>query len=431
MKYAALWHCLFMWPLFFFPHLFRLCKLKLKSFNVTELIEITDKNEQCRAAAEDVFKTNYHQHTFLICGKLSADTSETIEKEWGIVRIVDAQLAEILLNRFGHLIEVIIVDFEEMDVNDGKNIVKLIVQKCSAFLKSIRLKNCRANVLDELNSAFPNVTLMRFSSSLTHNFRIRPDLKFNEIFPNVNNLYLEQTKTSDWSFFDGNLPNLNIFALDVPKSQGDGLNDESIVIKFFKQNRQIKVQVIDGGNLKILKQLSEIHPTLNLLQLFALSEDCSNNQGDPVKFTTIKEVYVVSHNADEIPRNLYFDQLYQFTLHIHPNDFTDKWAQYINKQVNLDLNNLYLNVGELSFEQLLSISKMKPNLRNVAVRCSSNFLADDLVEFLKTNHFLNVLDMNNQMTELEQNHLKEILPKQWNIEKQMKNGPYVYLRFTK
>lgn len=373
-------------------------------------------------ASQEAFKANYNQHTFMLTGAFSEDSTKSAIEYRRTIHIDSIQMLEELAARFGHFIQIIEIDFEGINQDKSLQIMRIVNDYLSASLKMLQLHNCKGNILNGLYAVFPKMNTLKFSSSLTYNVKRQPNLQLIEVFPNLQKFYVDHTKQSDWEFFDCNLPYLLHLSVVLPQSKGEDEIDETQIMKFLKQNPQIVRLRIVHSNLKLLKEVSEkFKNKLNSLALAYPSQDHFNYEGDSIQFNGVRKFYFESD--DVTPKNIVFDKLEELELVIKV--FTDEWAQFIANNTNL--NNFYLSADELSTEHFLSIPEKQSNLKRfrfikTSLTSSLQFGAADILDFLKRSVYLENVYLVTNLNETEQNRLKKSLPENWQIEKQMQLG---------
>lgn len=389
----------------------------LKGLSIADLIVKSRIDEDCWVHSEEAFNRSFYHYALNPSDSFNKDTTEIINRDTRTIHIDDLKLIQDLIDSFGHLIDFIVIDFLEIDLIKGKKFIRSLNEaKCSAFITKLGLINCRSNVLDAFNTnfLFPKLTYLRFSSSPMHNFKIRSDLKIENIFISGVALKVGNTKTSDWSFFNGNIPGLIHFAVKLPKSLAESQIDESLIIQFLQENPQIFRIQLDYCNLNFLHEMSEAIPNLQDLMLNYLSDDYLNYDYT-VHFQNVKYLYIKTID-NKIPEQLMFDHLRRFDLVISPK-FTDKWVKFMAEHINKDFDEFRLNTGLMDREQFGHISKNGLRFRIAQIYCLSPILADDIFSFIENSVLLKGLQVICRMEKAEMNRFKENFPANWQIEK--------------
>lgn len=365
--------------------------------------------------AQEMFKAKYLHSQFMFSGPFVEDTHKAIEVyndgNWVIVHNLNA--IKNLLEHFGEFIQRIEIDFQDIDAENGKMIVEY-VDKIAKSLNILYLQNCKDDILNGLKSEFTNLGILRFSS---HSDELKLECnKLNKLFPNLLRFHIENTEPSHWRWIDGNLPKLTQLDVELPRTTGDDGVYESQITKFLKVNPQIERLKIEQANLKLIAAANELLPKLDYLKLEQLSTDYLNHQGDPIHFQHLKHLSLRPYHIDEIPGKLIFEKLQNFELIIYPNQYTDKWGEFIANQVNDNLSKFALDVGRLTVEQLFSIPGQLKNLKEIAISSSSEFTAEEIVDFVAKSDSLVNLNFECLMEKWEQNRLNELLPIKYKLD---------------
>lgn len=294
-------------------------------------------------------------------------------------------------SKFGDMIKNLIVNFIDIDLDQGIELVKFINSEASKYLTSVQFGNCISNVLDELTNEFINVISFSFSRSETADFEFKYDQRMGNIFPSVKTLRISETKISDWVFFGGESPGLEALGLIRPNGA------EEQIIQFVKKNQQIIDLKIYESNLEFLNQLKENMPNLKLLKLYEIS---GMYNAVPIHFDT---VLVLRINSKIIPENLFFENLETLILDLSAYELTDKWIQFIDTKISKDLDVFRLIVEKLSREHFQSFPDKMPNLSTAIIQCQTPFSVADIAQFLDKADHLDELDLRFQQEQLEMN----------------------------
>lgn len=394
-------------------------------YDLSVLLENPIVGDDKLAEAQEFFKTYYAQSDFILNGPFVDDTMQAIkvygDRKWVIIQNVNA--IKNLFRNFGSLIHVIKVDFLEISIENGKEIVELINEKCSKSLETLHLENCNDNILSGLTNDHPNVFTLRFSISTANEFNGNSDSqKLNKLFPNLKTLFIDHTTAVDWKFINGKLQNLMQLNVEFEQSIVSDGEDESQIVNFLKDNQQIEQLILTRSNLKLVEKVNKHLPKLKYLKVEQLLIDYSSHPSDVIHMKNLKHLSLRSYRVDEIPERFVFDRLEKLDLNIFPYKFTDAWTQFIANQVTKDLNEFTLDAADLSADQFVAIGKKLRHLETVSVSCRLTLTAEDIVEFTEICSSLINLELNIQMDEWERNRLNEILPIEWKIEEKMRQN---------
>lgn len=282
------------------------------------------------------------------------------------------------LEVFGDLINYLEVDFKHISAVEGKEIVKRINDHCSA-LTSLKLDNCHGNVLDNLNSEFPTISSVSFSSHRTENMTIKADnKKFRELFPNLFFFTIGNVKgLNEWSYIGGTYKKIPFIELK------DQLNndDKDHFIEFLKQNLHLMGVRIHSADNKLLYRIYKAFLNLTFIQIDGLAIDYSNN--DPFYIDNLKQFKFISKSRDHVPNGFVLTNVEQLSLEI-PFIFNKDWMNFLETKVNRGLKKLHVKTNNLKKVQLLKIATLFKSLQEVHIEVKSRFGVEEIIEFLNS-----------------------------------------------
>lgn len=387
----------------------------METLEYPDLLQISNINKKCLEEARKVFKVNFFEAIFFVAGPFGKDEHIGIQIELyyhAHLRTLNAINAT--LNNFGHLINDIRLNFEDIDENEGREIVKSINERCFESLTTFYLENCKGNVLlDWLKTPFRNVTFLVFSSSQEEELEIKDDQKLNNFFPNTEILRIKHIRSSEWKLFDCSFPELASIYLNFPKEHRQNFINESHISNFLKINPQISNFFLKNANLKVLNEVSKLSPFHYTLEIDGLSDDYLNYQGDTIN---LKSMFLTIRNIpiNLFPERIKFNSLTILTVEYEHN-FTSKWIDFIQNQTNSNLSMLTLNFKSIKREQFLEVLSQFTELETIYVYNHDSFtlMADDIINFIAKNKLLNVLELYTRMERPEQIKLRRSIRKQW------------------
>lgn len=291
--------------------------------------------------------------------------------EWGRKFVIIKNMAAIknIWSKIGNMITGLIINFIDIDLNQGNEIMKFINAEASKWLTLVFLDNCTLNVFDELSNEFNKVVILAFSRSETADFEFKDDQRLSKIFPNLKKLAIKEIKVSDWSLLDDQTKLTEL----VLRPNGA----EEKIIQCFKRNPLLNGLQIHEINQSLLKQINENIPKLKVLKLINLH---GNFDGDPIHFVTVDALAI--ENSSIIPENIFFDHLRILHLVFNLNEFTDKWLNYINTKISNSVSFFHLIVEKLSKELFLDIPDKLPKISFAYIQCETPFSADEIKQFL-------------------------------------------------
>lgn len=381
-----------------------------------ELTIAATENANCSNLIRKIFQHKYGATIFTITGPFVSDEKIAIseDKNHGSAFVRSFKIFKHLFNAFGNMIQYLKIDFEHIDPIDGQTIVQYVNKNCVKSLVMLTLEDCKASVLDDLNSTFPNIIESTFSSSPSQRLTIKEDVpSLNNLFPKLNQLQIEYTRASDWKLIGDAFPNLKCVHVNLPKTKVEELPDEQFVVNLMQKSTEINHLSIKHSSLKLLKEANDLLPELENLELHYLAKNYLDFDGDRINFDNVIGLTVFEDQSEfKIPEKIFFHRLEQLTLNLQP-EFSDTWIDFIKVQLNQTIFLLNLTVGVLSSEHLLTIPVVLPNLQTAIIRCGTDFTAGEIVTFLEKSKYLKQADMIIQMENLQQEQLKGKLQGKW------------------
>lgn len=408
-------------------HFFFIRRCLPGSLNKSNLDELLEKSEECLYETRKMFRKKYIEHKFKVSGPWVENERDAIKSDVINVNLKTFKAIMDVLQHFGDLVRMFEIDFEDINIDEAREIVKHVNDKSFNLLKWFGLLNCKGNILNGLNRSFSLVSHMMFSSSETSKLIItEKHKKLNELVPNLVSFSVKHTKPSDWKFIDGSLPKLSHLNIDLSKYTEQDNGDYSHMSELFKGDH-ITTLGIESANLKFLKLVSKHLPKLLLLNVNGLSKDYFNYHGDRVQFDYVNLLSIIDHD-DKLPENMFINEVDDFRLNIK-SQFTVKWLDFISTQTNS--KSFTLLTKNLPIEQFLAIPEKLPLIQSVYIESESNVTAEDVVNFLKKtkNNKLTSLRMDVGMNELEQKKLRKTIPEEFTVE--FENGKNTKFTFKR
>lgn len=325
-----------------------------------------------------------------------------------VIGIRHFDLATQFLRAFGKDIVSIAVDFAKINLIEGKAIVKSINDVCSnsTKLERISLQSCAGDVLNALTSVFPSVSTVWFSNGLDDRWlefsEKTPKLADN--FPNTKTLRLDTTYPNNWrvnstTLIGKTFPHLNNLHVRLSRYDETDYFDK-IILDFLRNHSKITVLTIDNSNLVFLNETKSILPDLKTLKIDEFWKSSQTYKGDPIHFEQVETLRINSTGNDVNPDHIHFDQLHELELTAEP-VFSDKWIEFIDKQINGNLSRLTLNSNNLTNEQFVAIAEKKSHLKTVKIVSHLNISVDAITQFINISTNLGRLELHVLMTQPE------------------------------
>lgn len=384
----------------------------LNDVTLSNLIVISNVNADCLNEARAVFKRSYDLKNFVITFIFGPELPPD-----GI-QIGSMLFAQNILTNFGDLIHHL--DFSLIGEFNGKLIIEYINEKCSRSLESLVLRDCKGSPLSKLTNKFENVHSMTFSANKWTDLIIT-NYTLSDIFPNVRNLIIVDSKASDWKFIEGKFNKLAKFDVKLPNtfpyaeyvSLPNGTN-ETHVISFLKVNRQIRDFSVSFSSFRLLKAVNSLLPQLETLSLKRIQIGFANNETETVDFLAVKRLTFFSRYG-EVPKKTLFKHLQRLVLHFDAIN-SEQWEFFLTNQVSEDVDDLEIHCEWFLPGELVAIPKLLRNLQRTFVTSNFKFKASDIVNYIERSKSLCYLRIIVGMDSSEVEKLDDLLPENWNAQ---------------
>lgn len=264
-----------------------------------------------------------------------------------------------------------------------------ILKYCSQSLVNIEFRLNHLPALSDVSIVFPNVVnLMLDGCELSEQFC----QQFEDIFPSMCQLVLNECKTWDPKCIEKNFPCLTDMIING-KRKNRNVFKKSNIEEFFRQNPQIHRLIINFNStndreasnnhpdfrldLNFFRLMSDTLPKLEYLEIYGERRFSSNEYGggDDVTFLQLKKLsihYIYGLDPSEIAP-FTFRRLRELNLG-HMNILTEDWVQFIIR--NEGLEKLMVNTTnmmtqdehmeehtQIGRDKLLTIIKWLPKLK--------------------------------------------------------------------
>lgn len=353
----------------------------------------------------------------MFSGPLIADEQMAIQvlPEENVIKVEHLNAIENILDIFGCVIYSILVDFQEIDSNDGKQIVEYINDQCSDTLEKIQLLNCKSSVLDRLRNEFKYMNEVKFSSSVSECLIFdRDDHQMSNIFPTLNSLHVHHTTPSDWTFIKGKFEQLRVLDVHLPQTIRDDTINGWHISSLFMNNQRIRDLTIVNPTLKLLKVVNEKLRQLESLNIVGLSDNYLSILNKPFQFRPLQQLMLHPNHENQIPRKINFPKLKELTLQIERN-LTSKWMRFVSERIDSNLVELNLQTQELAREYFDAIPSIWPGLNEVNISCQSEFTANNVLNFMDESKELTSFKLEIRIDQLENKRLVQQLDNMWTM----------------
>lgn len=210
------------------------------------------------------------------------------------------------------------------------------------------------------------------------------------------------------------MPNLITLRVELPQTKVKDAIDESQIIQFLLQNHNIEVLQIRRASSKLLKEINEILPKLESLDVIGLADYYMNDEEKLIRFLTLKYFMLFTKNDNELLPNVAFSHLQTLNLDLS-SDFNENWMDFLTNRVNKNLHEFILNCADLTANQLSNISEYFTDLSAANFDCNCKMLSHDILNFIKQSKMLRNLELVIHIDSTDQEYLDKVLIPNWNI----------------
>lgn len=362
--------------------------------DLAQLLKKSQSSKVLSSLAADVFKRKFASK--LITFKDSAETS-MIENNSSVL-IYDYKTFTTAVQKFGHLMTKIQINYDDIEVDQHKEISALLIKYCSNSLISLEIIQWENNALKTFKNSFKkvqNLTIhgdIKLKSSLFNVFSEKK-LKLNEIFPALRQLNLYHMFVSNPSVLNVEFPYLehvNIVFFPAPFNEPfvDYFSKTKPAIKYlFDKNPYIQyLSLTNCNSLDYLNIASDLLPNLRQMyvHLVSLKEHNNNLMLD---FPSVRKLEL------KMTKNVDFFKIAKFEK---LKDLNLICGEYKCKSLPLEhfaLSSLRVSGFPLVYGNLLEFNEKTPNLEELFIASESKIDANTIIEYLKENLSLKKLNI--------------------------------------
>lgn len=203
-------------------------------------------------------------------------------------------------------------------------------------------------------------------------------------------------------------------------TSSDSSIDSSSFTYFKKKNSNITHLTIIHLNLDILYEANLMFLNLNKLTIKKMSK---YNNGiykyDKIRMNGVKELSIVAFDIDNIPKEVFFDEVESLKLAIKPTFWGEgrlrsHWLAFLNHQVNSNLTTLEIIANSLHYDTLKVLYETFPYLKSVKIWTKSQIYDFDIKNFLENCKNLEKMALRSILNRKEVDKMLKNLP--WNVE---------------
>lgn len=357
----------------------------LENLNLSDLISLADTNAHFFRMAANVFKRKHSQKLIKF---LAPD--DIIKRDLCVIDdVIYVQRYDSILRLLTHFGQLIL----KLNLEHGSNQELLLhartfnmvhsVNKftnfyCSEGLTQLEIENYFANFFDEMTHPFKHVEKV----SITGWFKKlgTSTLTFDELFPAIKHLVLENVQVIDSSSISRSFSYLEHLQLEIRSSRySDGFAEHDVE-QALKRNPQIRSLNLDGASEKILEIASENLIKLEMLALSPLRTDFLFSEPQRNKKIVFEYVKILHIFTPYHMKNIKFSNLNELhTAAIVTPDYD--WIEDVKR--NSHLKKLYLDRICVGNDRLQQIASANLSVDQLSVDFCSDVDDNSIIGFIE------------------------------------------------
>lgn len=293
------------------------------------------------------------------------------------IQIFDFDLSLTVVKYFGRVIRNLEVNYSSMDMKRTKKINQAINKYCSKTLVQFDLQYCNENSLEKLTQPFVNVESVFIGSQLTKS--TNDSLPFDQLFPNIKNLYFDFLSKLDENYIDCYLSHLEHLYIGIAQRSREKI--EPKFENFIKRNPHIFSIALNNISPKFLSIVNELLPNLQDLTLWLFE---TNGRSIHFENVTTFEMQIGLHDS---PVNITFSKLEELRMSLYIDRYHE-WIDFFRNHPNLKrlhIKEIFQNRMPLPFDALMVEF---PNLEEMSMQYKPNENVESLIAFLNSHEKL-------------------------------------------
>lgn len=318
-------------------------------------------------------------------------------------------MAEPIIKYLGRSIEKLSIIFNDNSETSQTRFGHLVNIHCSDTLKELKVIQSTDDFFDSMRKPFRQMTDVSITGSFQKSNRTH---EFDDLFPAMHHLYLD----FDWDSKQIVRHFPHLIELDVMTAATHNF------IPLFKRNPQIrKIKCNPIDTTEFLRIVNDNLPYLQQIDIGLSS--FKGDRGPDVHFEHVTEVKMSDMRSKFRADKITFQKLDAFTLELDSyfdgREIGDEWIDFMEN--NRLLTKFILKKGYINAENLLRISTILSDLREVSFVCSNGTPLETIFAFLANNKNMSkfTFKYKSQYPAINSNdtllRLNETLGTEWNV----------------
>lgn len=375
--------------------------LILEELDFVSLMTMAEMNQEMRALVVDVYRRKLAAKQIRIIQSVSG---MMVLDEGDLISIDNLNFTTKFLQTYGQFVRNISFNYYNA-WNEMHGVMDLVIRHCDS-LTNFNLRSFSENAFSIVEKPFPKVEYVSIDGNVSKLFS--NTLQFNELFPKMRSLILEQSRMVDRKSLLRNFPNLEHLHL----SSWDPLSEDELKL-FIELNPQIRSLAGFHAPTSFLEFLNDNLPNLDTLDFTLIDGATLSNKIHFHKVTSLR----VASSSNNFPTNVKFDQVKELTVDwyfLNPS----MWKNFIWRHNTVNKLKLGHAQAKLTDDMIADIGDL-PNLQEAFVAIDDRVKTATLVEFMQKNNKLAKLTVMPGFScfpaTVEQMNLRQEIPKEWTL----------------
>lgn len=335
------------------------------NLDFVDLLNVANATKKLREAATQIYAKIHVDKVVKFNGDAAGQKGLDVQATDTTIEVNKARACLLMFRGFGENIEKLILNFNGIGPRRSQAISQMLNFYCAKTLIELEWNDCPADAMNDSSERFKSLTVLRMTSGCLGTSMS----KFNDFFPALNDLELNDIEVMDRKCIERTFPNMTHLKVHIePRKK---LNFQKTHVKTaLKLNPQIRsFGLCSGCEPKLLAFINENLPLLNTLEIKNPRNRFFDSDEDVICFKNIEQFTLDIVNCNDSFTNIpfRFKRLRKFTLNANCRNHNE-WIDFVarNPKINelklLDYNFFYV----VKDRQMMQIARM-PSLTDLTL----------------------------------------------------------------